>query len=318
MNSSWQQDWLNLQRQWLETLVPTSSYSSLDDIAGDSLNKWQRSLEQLFQPGFSFDSWDIEPFTPAVAETSNNWNEQLSKFVKLLPSVAGDGSEEYDWRSAFEDYIKDAKQQINSGEQFSADKFWPAMTEIPAESLLNNIHYPNKDSIQKTYQGWQEYLGHHQAYRNYLKNIDLGCLDILHKEVLLLAEKEQAITSLRELYNLWVDCYEESYEIITSSEEYSILFARVINSLLQFRSDVNKLLLGSLGKEVSSDSESSQSLDAEIKRIRQQHEADQERISLLEKKIEELAALKTTEAGEQNTSDCDNSEDDQELKGSPG
>ena len=42
----------------------------------------------------------------------------------------------------------------------------------------------------------------------------------------------QTISSLRELYNLWVECNEETYGHMLHSAEYSELSGRLLNALL--------------------------------------------------------------------------------------
>ena len=295
MSSSWHQDWLSIQRQWFESLAPGDNYHSLDEIAGESVSQWQRGLEQLFSSSNSLDSLLAKNIKPPAAELNNSWCEQIAKFVEILPAISGDGSAEYDWRTAFENYIKEAKQQIRTSESLSAYKFWPGLATLPFEQFLNNANYPNKENIRKTYLSWQEYLNHYQAYQAYLKNIDLECLDILHKKVLELAVNEESISSMRELYNLWVDCYEEAYEVIISSEDYSRLFAAMINSLLQFRLDVNALLLQSISLNNNTNLETAESLAREVKDIRKQHTLDQQRIKKLEEKLKKLTEQNANE-----------------------
>jgi class III poly(R)-hydroxyalkanoic acid synthase PhaE subunit len=50
-----------------------------------------------------------------------------------------------------------------------------------------------------------------------------------------LDEAEQPVTSVRGLYNLWVDACEEEYAELTMSEEYAEIYGRMVNALMALK-----------------------------------------------------------------------------------
>ncbi|RME33678.1 MAG: class III poly(R)-hydroxyalkanoic acid synthase subunit PhaE [Gammaproteobacteria bacterium] len=67
-------------------------------------------------------------------------------------------------------------------------------------------------------------------------------LDRLLQRLLEKAERDEAVTSLRELYDLWVDCAEEAYARFANSEEYSRLYGKVVNALMAFKQEERRLV----------------------------------------------------------------------------
>ncbi len=67
-------------------------------------------------------------------------------------------------------------------------------------------------------------------------------LDRLMQRLLEMAEKGEGVTSLRELYDLWVDCAEEAYARFANSEEYSKLYGKVVNALMAFKQEERRLV----------------------------------------------------------------------------
>lgn len=79
---------------------------------------------------------------------------------------------------------------------------------------------------------WQAYREVQNQYLDMLRNAAKGALDLMEKQLTERADNHQMISSLRELYNLWVDCNEKTYGQMLRGSAYAELSGRLFNSLL--------------------------------------------------------------------------------------
>ncbi|MCC9004220.1 MAG: hypothetical protein LM549_16575, partial [Candidatus Competibacter sp.] len=80
------------------------------------------------------------------------------------------------------------------------------------------------------------WLAHREVQAQYLgllRQSAGAALDLMEQHLNERAAAGKAIDSLRELYNLWVDCNERTYGRMLRSIEYSEFSGRLFNSLLR-------------------------------------------------------------------------------------
>ncbi len=279
MNSHWQQDWLKLQKQYMQTLA----------VAGKS------ALNSHFEIPVTSTDWGFGAGNPP----GHTWEMLSSQFAEILSVLTDDGREDFDWKSALQSYVESAKERIKADmrrlepadfqtEMLSSfEKLFGSMGARPDSS--------SKPEVQEIYQYWQLYQQNCLRYRNYLKNIDLASLDIVQEKLFQLADNKENISSLREFYDLWVDCYEEAYETIILSEEYSVLYGELINSLLEFKARSQ-----SVSRSPAAEASANQAnLQNELALVRKQQELEEKIRNLIEEKPTAMAnaAKKKKSAG---------------------
>jgi polyhydroxyalkanoate synthase subunit PhaE len=74
-----------------------------------------------------------------------------------------------------------------------------------------------------------------QEYTQLLSKAGIDTLERLSKKVIDRAKKGGEIKSLREIYDLWVDCCEEAYNDIVFTEEYQDAYGHLINALMALK-----------------------------------------------------------------------------------
>ena len=80
--------------------------------------------------------------------------------------------------------------------------------------------------------GWQAYQQVHGEYLELLRQSAVAALDLMEQRLRERAASDETASSLRELFNLWVDCNEETYGRMLRGAEYSELSGRLLNALL--------------------------------------------------------------------------------------
>jgi class III poly(R)-hydroxyalkanoic acid synthase PhaE subunit len=100
--------------------------------------------------------------------------------------------------------------------------------------------------LQNTLKHWNNYQKFSNRYREVFTGLGKEALDRLQDKILEKAEREEKISSLRAIYNMWIDANEEVFAEYVSSEDYSTLYANLVNSLIEFRKHSNILSDGML------------------------------------------------------------------------
>jgi hypothetical protein len=81
-------------------------------------------------------------------------------------------------------------------------------------------------------EAWQAYQRIQGQYLDLLRQAARDALDLMEQRLGERAAAGTKVESLRELYNLWVECNEDSYGRMLRSPEYGELNGRLLNALL--------------------------------------------------------------------------------------
>ena len=74
-----------------------------------------------------------------------------------------------------------------------------------------------------------------QEYLNAHARLGVDTIERFSKRVMERAETGQEITSLREVYDLWVDAGEAAYSEFVLTEEYAAIYGRLVNALMALK-----------------------------------------------------------------------------------
>ena len=320
MNSPWDKDWLEAQKKYMEALTSFGSLMSSNKTTGVPDSEWQKALDYWWQTSSSDMPEDAQAIFSNLLQHSKNWYSITEQFDDLLRAISSKDNTSSDWTSTLETHIKKMKKQLESGIAGADKGFWQNASHPPVDSwqkIFNSIFSnqdassaqfaglqaniekfsslsglgPNKQIQEQIQQGlhlWQDYQKNYQAYRETFDNIASGSLDKLQEKIIASAKQKNAISSLRDLYDLWVDSHEEAYSDLVLTEDYSQLYGQLINSMLAFKAH-NQQFLSESSKALNMPTADTQdALQQELVDIKQQQKQDKERIKVLEEKIKQL------------------------------
>ncbi|MGH8510959.1 MAG: class III poly(R)-hydroxyalkanoic acid synthase subunit PhaE [Gammaproteobacteria bacterium] len=74
-----------------------------------------------------------------------------------------------------------------------------------------------------------------QEYSQAHGRLGVDALERLAAKIIERAEQGQEINTLREIYDLWVDCGEEAYSAFVFTEEYANIYARLVNAQMALK-----------------------------------------------------------------------------------
>ncbi|MFH0350392.1 MAG: class III poly(R)-hydroxyalkanoic acid synthase subunit PhaE [Chromatiales bacterium] len=91
---------------------------------------------------------------------------------------------------------------------------------------------------EQTQGGMRLTMDYQKALQEYLhahERLGVDALERLAAKLIERAEQGQEINTLREVYDLWVDCGEEAYSALVFTGEYADIYARLVNALMALK-----------------------------------------------------------------------------------
>lgn len=128
-----------------------------------------------------------------------------------------------------------------SGEALAGE--FTRLLSMPALGLTREA----QAGAQRLARRWLEHQAAQQEYAGLFAGIGVQAVALLRQRLEELGSRDEAVTSLRQLYHLWVDCCEEAYASAVGTDEYSRLYGRLINTLMAVKQDGQHLADDALG-----------------------------------------------------------------------
>ena len=90
----------------------------------------------------------------------------------------------------------------------------------------------SQEQLQEGIRLWNEYQKVSQEYNQAMYKVGMEAMEGVRQKILAMANEGKGLHSLRELYDLWVDCNEDAYASFAYTPEYSSLYGRLTNALM--------------------------------------------------------------------------------------
>ncbi|MCI0349527.1 MAG: class III poly(R)-hydroxyalkanoic acid synthase subunit PhaE [Acidobacteriales bacterium] len=129
------------------------------------------------------------------------------------------------------DFLRSVKPEGLSGVAGQVHERMDQFLSIPAVGYMREWQEQTQGGVRLSmdYQkALQEYLHAHGR-------LGVDALERLAAKVIERAEEGREINTLREVYDLWVDCGEEAYSAFVFTEEYADVYARLVNALMALK-----------------------------------------------------------------------------------
>ncbi len=310
MNHDWidsQADWFQNQNQYMDAWssfqqhLPNSSSGILPML--EAMNSWWRQAS----PALSGQNHD---FYSKIIKQGQAFYFMGEQFNKILEGINDVSKKSEDWQKVLNDnfdLMKSALEDANtsmqgvftnpsfmSGESCD-EQFKIADTAAFFEKLLSIPGFgPERKTLAQTQKGikllneYHKVASEHQAQIN---KAGVEALETMRLRILKMAEQDKKINSLREIYDMWVDCNETAYAKLVHTDKYSKLYGCLTNSLLAVKQHQGKVMGEFLEKL---DIPTRQGIDAALKRIQEMKRTQLEyaaRITALEDEIKDLRQL---------------------------
>ncbi len=261
MNNDWmnsQPDWFQNQNQYMDAwssfqqFMPNSS-SGIPPMA-EAMNSWWKSAS----PSLSGQNHDFYSKMMQQGQAFYFMGEQFSKILEGMNEVSKQSG---DWQKVLNDNFESMKSMFEGGDAgiqgaftsspfmmsgFDDKHFKIAEMTSTIDKLLSVPGFGPDREAQAQMQKGIKLLGEYQQvfseYQTVMNKVGVEALEAMRLRILEMAEQGKEINSLREIYDLWVDCNEKAYAELVYTDEYSELYGRLTNALLAVKQLQGKVM----------------------------------------------------------------------------
>lgn len=166
------------------------------------------------------------------ARTYLAFGEQTRQFAEQFQDTL---RAEADWGTALRQHFDQFREAIaqsatEPGTNPELAQLWTLSLDTWQQATAAlGISIPAPDD--RNVAAWGAYQRTQNEYLELLRRAALDALDLMEQRLGERAAAGESVGSLRELYNLWVDCNEETYGRMLRGSEYSDISGRLFNAL---------------------------------------------------------------------------------------
>jgi class III poly(R)-hydroxyalkanoic acid synthase PhaE subunit len=329
-------DWLEAQRKYMDAWTSFGKATGnhpFSNASGPVEVPWAQALEFWWKSVESASPDESRDFFGKMVEQTKAFYLVSDQFTRFMRAAADINKATENWQDKLAEQFKELKALFTNNQSdatqafngmmgawqllpmdtlhrtFSSSSFMPGdfLQDFKPEGIQNvtdkflsvpGVGYTreSQEQFQDGIRLWSEYQKTLQEYNNASCSVVVEALENMHRKILVMAEEGQEINSLREIYDLWVDCNEDAYAEFVFSKEYSELYGRLVNSLMAFKQHGRNIVDETLAamnmptrKGVDTIKKRQQELRREFLKIKSIKERDAQRMQRMESKI---AALK--------------------------
>jgi polyhydroxyalkanoate synthase subunit PhaE len=235
-----QQYWADAADRWLKLItppVPPSSRELFDRLVeqGKTFLRFSEELTaSTTRAGGAFHSQ--EEWQRALRTIAENWQAGFGR-------PAGDPGLAAFWKLPFDTWSRTA----SSASMFPGDFLESQKPESWGGRFADGLHRDMERFLSVPALGYTreaqeqgqemvrlalEYQRAAQAYAMAFRNLGMETYNRLQQRLAERAERRESVTTLRGLYDLWVDAAEEAYLELVSTEAYAEVYGRMVNALM--------------------------------------------------------------------------------------
>lgn len=251
----WDPDWMSGEQGWLQNQNQfMDAWSSFQKFAPNSpsaispmyeaMNCWWKSAE----PSLSSQNRDFYDKMMQQGQTFYSMGEQFSKLVEGMQDTKKQSSE---WQRFLDNHFESMRAALEGANVDILGGLSKEHLEIAGmTTLLNKLLSmpgvgPDRQKQAQIQKGIKLLNDYQQVFNEYnikMNKVGIEALQVMRVRIMDMAEQEKEINSLREIYDLWVDCNENAYAELVYTDEYSELYGRLTNALLAVKQHNGKAL----------------------------------------------------------------------------
>ncbi len=253
-----QQDWFQNQKQYMDAW---SSFQQFMSDSSSGINPMSQAMNSWWNDASPSVSGQTQDFYSKIMQQGKLlyfMGEQFNNFFESLKESSGEPN---DWQKVLNDIFEamnSALKEANVSMQglfavppFIKDSFDNEHLEIAGlTSFIDKLlampgfgpHRKTQEQMQDGIKLFKEYQQVASEYNTQMNKVGVEALESMRLRILQMSEQGETINSLREVYDLWVDCNEKAYAELVYTDEYSELYGRLTNASLAVKQHNGKVM----------------------------------------------------------------------------
>ena len=147
----------------------------------------------------------------------------------------------------------------------------------------------SQEKIQLGIKLWNDYQKVAQEYNSEMYKVVIAALDDMKQRILKMSQEGKDINSVRQIYDIWVDCNEDAYARFTFSPEFSDLYGRLTNALMAVKQHGQIIVDEILGAMSMPTRRGMNTLQKRQQEMRREYKKTVKKVEMLEKKLKSHA-----------------------------
>lgn len=252
--------WTQLMQNWWNAMA-----AGMKGDHQDILARMTEQCRSLFGMGQQMN--DLFRIVADSSTAGSHWQEALKqRFDEMKGAMGTEQTQAWNDHiknmSAFLEMPLDTWRRMCSGATVMPGDFMQAFRTPVFEGMGEKLHgemdkflsvpgvgytRESQEQVQQLGKLMLDYQKSSQDYLNAHTKLGADALDRLYRKIIALTEKGERITSLRQLYDLWVDASEEVYGTFAMSPTFRDLYGRMINALMRVKGQMRTMVDEVLG-----------------------------------------------------------------------
>jgi polyhydroxyalkanoate synthesis regulator phasin len=225
--SGFQAPWAEFFKEWQNTVSRTQSSNNTEQFQQYFAKAGETYLNMMQQ--FYQGTGQAKPLDQMAKE----WTDGLQKFFSgafQTNTQPFDPADIYTkWTSGFQ-----PQQAQDPFAAFDPLGFFASMPGI-------GYTREKQEKLNHLYQQWAEYESKSRAYNAGMAKVGMEAVQKFQEYLASPPKDAEPLKSLKEVYAKWVDVCEEIYARYAMTEEYTKLYGEVVNALMTFKKQQNKM-----------------------------------------------------------------------------
>ncbi|MGY8813743.1 MAG: class III poly(R)-hydroxyalkanoic acid synthase subunit PhaE [Gammaproteobacteria bacterium] len=270
-------EWQEMQRQYVEALSAFYPKQANNDTTYSNPQSWNKALDFWWKSIEGEISDKNKPVMDAILNQSRIFYSITEYFATMINEIGAADKDTDEWqgilnrnidqmKTMFDQYISDntctasapsfmwaqpaeSWKDVMSGISLFPDEIMEKIMQQGvkefSDKLLSmpgiGINSEYQDKLQTIISLWVVYQDNSNKYRQKFSELGKQAADKLRENILKKASKNEKITSLKEIYNMWIDANEEVFASYVTNEDYSKLYSELVNSFVKFKKQSNEL-----------------------------------------------------------------------------
>ncbi len=252
-----QPDWFQNQKQYMDAW---NSFQQFMPGSSSAIHPMYEAMSSWWKSAAPSQSGQNQDFYDKMMQQGQAFYFMGEQFSKLLEGVSEAKKHSEGWQKVLNDHFESMKSMLEQS-QAMQDTF-PTLPFLQTdfhkdylkviEILSSADKYSsipgvgsNRESLEQIQEGVRlmgEYQQVSHEFNVLMNKVGVEALEVMRLMIIEMAERGEEINSLRELYNLWVDCNEKAYAEYVYTDEYSELYGRLSNALMAVKQHYGKVI----------------------------------------------------------------------------
>jgi polyhydroxyalkanoate synthesis regulator phasin len=232
--------WFDQQRKFFAGASPGAapSFSGPQGQWAELLKVWQSAVS-----GTGQNAPDLGAFQQQFTKAGETYLNMMQQFYQGTGQAKTLEQMTKEWAESLQKFFGGA---MAGGKDFSGFAKDPMSAVDPLNFFASfpGIGYSREkqEQLNHLYQQWSVFEAKFREYNNSMGKVGLEAVQKFQAYVANPPQGAEPLSSLKEVYAKWVDICEEIYAKYAMTEEYTTVYGDVVNALMSFKKQQNKML----------------------------------------------------------------------------